>query len=120
MGDKMELNNLLRPEAVAKQNEVDINRIEDQLFNVYQANLLHQIYDEHEADELRLPVSQEGMGHGSWIYEDELQELIYRATRYDEEKPEIIATKLVHLLTKAGWEFAKCYVEDGALLMVTN
>lgn len=116
----MELNNLLRPEAVAKQNEVDINRIEDQLFNVYQANLLHQIYDEHEADGLRLPVDQEGMAHGSWVYEDELQELIYRATRYDEDKPEIIATKLVHLLTQAGWEFTKCYVEDGELLMLMS
>ena len=116
----MELNNLLRHKAVAKQTTVDINRIEDQLFNAYQQNLLHQIYDEHETQELRLPLDQEGMGHGIWIYEDELQELIWRATRYDEEKPEIIATKLVHLLTKAGWEFTKCYVEDGELLMVTN
>lgn len=55
-----------------------------------------------------------------WVYEDELQELIYRATKYDPDKPAIIATKLKQLLTRAGWQFIKCYVEDGELLMVVD
>ena len=113
----MELNNLLRPKAVAKQTTVDIDRMEDQLFSAYQQNLLHQIYDEHEARELRLPLDQEGMGHGNWIYEDELQELIWRATRYDRQKPKKIADKLVALLEKAGWQFLEVNVEDGEMSM---
>ncbi len=116
----MELNNLLRPGAVAKQTTVDINRIEDQLFSVYQQNLLHQIYDEHETQELRLPIGQEGMGHGSWIYEDELQELIWRAGRYDQQKPKAIADKLVTLLEHAGWQFIDVYVEDGEITMLID
>lgn len=119
-GIKMELNNLLRPDEVAKQDQVNINRIEDQLFNVYQVNLLHQIYDEHETEELCLPLDYEGLAHSMWVYEDELQELIYRATKYDPDKPAIIATKLKQLLTRAGWQFIKCYVEDGELLMVVD
>ncbi len=111
----MELNNLLRPKAVAKQTTVDINRIEDQLFNAYQQNLLHQIYDAHETQELRLPLDQEGMGHGIWIYEDELQKLIWRATRYDRQKPKEIADKLVALLENAGWQFLEVQVEDGEM-----
>lgn len=111
----MELNNLLRPKAVAKQTTLDINRIEDQLFNAYQQNLLHQIYDAHETQELRLPLDQEGMGHGIWIYEDELQELIWRATRYDRQKPKEIADKLVALLENAGWQFLEVQVEDGEM-----
>lgn len=109
----MELNNLLRPEKVKQQTKINKTRLADELFNAYQANVLHQIYDKHENQALSIPIDYEGWLNGNWVYGTELSSLMDKMKSLDSDGVEKVAKKLFNLMEKAGWSFDQRYVENG-------
>ena len=109
----MELNNLLRPEKVKQQTKINKTRLADELFNAYQANVLHQIYDNHESQALCVPIDYEGWLRRTWVYHTELSSLMNRMKSLDPDGAETVAKKLFDLMENAGWSFDQQYVEDG-------
>lgn len=71
----MELKNYLRHEYVAKRRQGDQKMFEDQLFDIMQVNLAHQLHDKGHYNRLYLPIDMEALGCDDFVMEPELYHL---------------------------------------------
>ena len=69
----MELKNYLRHEYVAKRRQGDQKMFEDQLFDIMQVNLAHQLHDKGHYNRLYLPIDMEALGCDEVNLFDEMQ-----------------------------------------------
>lgn len=113
----MELNNLLRPEKVKQQTKINKTRLADELFNAYQAEVLHQIYDKHENQALSIPIAYEGWLSGNWVYNTELSSLMDKMKSLDSDGVEKVAKKLFDLMEKLVGHLSSDMLKMGYTLL---
>lgn len=107
----MELKNYLRHDYVAKRRYSDTAMMEDQLFDIMQINLAHQLHDKGNYNRLYLPIDMEALGCDDFVMEPELYHLFQAGV--DGEK---IAEKLIRIMKRNGWQLAY-YCEDGQMFI---
>lgn len=105
----MELNNYLRPSYAKHQQHVYLDRMKEELFDIYQTILGHQLYDLHRGDRLSLPVDPEGL-----VGDYSMENRLYQIFEFMDGMP--VAEKLVSMMKKAGWKMSY-YYEDGLMMI---
>lgn len=106
----MELNSYLRPGYAKQQQHVYLDRIKEELFDIYQTILGHQLYEEHSDDQLSLPVDPEGL-NGDY---SSMERRLYSIFEHIDGTP--VAEKLIGMMKKAGWKI-HYYYEDGLMMI---
>lgn len=107
----MELKNYLRREYVAKRQQGDKAMMEDQLFDLMQVNLAHQLHDKGQYNRLYLPIDVEALGCDDFEEESAFYQLF--TAGIDGRK---IAEKLIRIMQRQGWVLSY-YYEDGQMII---
>ena len=106
----MELNNYLRPSYAKRQQRIYLDRLNEELFDIYQTILGHQLYDQHYDACLSLPVGLEGLNGDYSPMEDRLYQV------FEHADGTVVAEKLIGMMKKAGWKMSY-YFEDGLMMI---
>lgn len=109
----MELSNYLRPGYINQQQREYTNRLKEELFNLYENNLGHQMIDHHDLPQLTLPINYEGLGCEDYIGEQRMAQI------FEKIDGNPIANKLLELMQNAGWHLSS-YCEDGILYITVE
>lgn len=107
----MELKNYLRHECVAKRRRGDKSIMEDQLFDIMQINLAHQLHDKVQYSRLYLPIDMEALGCDDFVMEPELYHLFQIGIDGKQ-----IGEKLIRIMRRNGWKL-NYYCEDGQMFI---
>lgn len=107
----MELKNYLRRSYVAKRMHGDQKMMEDQLADVMQINLAHQLHDLGDFSQIFLPIDMEALGCDDFVMEPTLYKLFEAGI--DGHK---VAKELVKAMKHNGWKL-DYYCEDGRMII---
>lgn len=106
----MELNNYLRPGYAKRQQRIYLDRLNEELFDIYQTILGNQLYDQHCDACLSLPVDPEGLNGDYSPMDDRLYQV------FEHADGTAVAEKLIGMMRKAGWKMSY-YFENGLMMI---